>query len=246
MRKTNRRSQDEKFSLLIDESLRHYLTGYSWFPLLRLMIPDVDTTRPHTGMKEKNIAQAWGEGFDLAPGTRPFERLLNFNDPTHFGRTGASDLSLAVHEVVEVREMSKGSNLTLKQINELLDELVELKGGTTKGNHDWREGDSSSKKKKAPSLKQRRKEWVKKLRDKGLSAIEHKWVVRILLQKMELGFGSKVLLSRWVPGGLALELYRMNNNLKSVCTTLSNPHWLERHEEAKKEQEQNHGKVYVF
>ena len=245
-RKTNRQSKDQVFTLLIDDSLRKHLKDSSWFPLLRLVMPDVDTSRPHTGMKERNIAMAWGEAFDLTQGSRPFERLLNFSDPTHFGQqqSGASDLSLAVYEIVEPRDGSKGSKLKIKHINELLDELVALKGGTQRGNHDWRD-DAGGGKKKGPPLKQKRRDWVKQLRDKKLSALEHKWIVRILLQKMEIGFSSKSMLSRWMPGGLALELYRMNNSLKSVCTTLSNPHWLQQREEGEKEKQENLGKVYV-
>ena len=243
-RKTNRQSKDDVFLLLIDDSLRTYLNdSSSWFPLLRLVMPDIDTSRPHSGMKERNIALAWGEAFDLTKGSRPFERLLNFNDPTHFAtRNAASDLSLAVQEIVELRDGTKGSNLKLKHVNDLLDELVALKRGPIRGNHDWRD-DGGEKKKKGPSIKQKRCDWVKKLRTKQLSALEHKWVVRILLQKLEIGFSSKTMLSRWMPGGLAIELYRMNNNLKSVCTTLSNPHWLLQREEKEKEKQQDLGKM---
>ena len=242
-RKTNRQSKNDVFLLLIDDSLRAYLHGTSsWFPLLRLVMPDIDTSRPHSGMKERNIALAWGEAFDLTKGSRPFERLLNFNDPTHFGTTNAaSDLSLAVQEIVELRDGTKGSNLKLKHVNDLLDELVAHKRGPIRGNHDWR--DSVGEKKKGPSIKQKRCEWVKKLRTKQLSALEHKWLVRILLQKMEIGFSSKTMLSRWMPGGLAIELYRMNNNLKSVCTTLSNPFWLLQREEREKGKQQSLGKM---
>lgn len=245
-RKTNRQSKDQVFLLLIDDSLRRHLQPpASWFPLLRLVLPDVDTSRPHTGMKEKTIAMAWGEAFDLTPGSQPFQRLLNFTDPAHFSASGGhSDLSLAVQEVVEPRDGTKASKVKLQHINELLDELVAIKGGPMRGNHDWRDGGlPGSKKKKGPPIKQRRREWVQKLRSRNLSALEHKWIVRILLQKMEIGYQSKTILNRWVPGGMALELYRMNNNLRSVCTTLSNPHWIKQREEKEKEKTEQVGKV---
>ena len=245
-RKTNRQSNDDIFSLLIDDSLRSYLKDSSWFPLLRLVLPDVDTSRPHTGMKERTIAMAWGEAFDLTPGSQPFERLLQYQDPAYFGRSAnyaVSDLSVAVQEIVEPRDGIQGSKLNLKQMNDLLDELVALKGGPMRhSNHDWRDS-STGTKSKGPLLKQRRRDWVRTLRAKKLSALEHKWVVRILLQKMEIGFSSKSVLSRWIPGGLAIEIYRMNNNLKKICTTLSNPHWLRQRAEMEREKQTNFGKM---
>jgi hypothetical protein len=145
-------------------------------------------------MKERNIAMAWEVAFDLTQGSRPFERLLNFSDPTHFGQqqSSATDLSLAVYEIVEPRDGSKGSKLKIKHINELLDELVALKGGPLHGNHNFRD-DAGGDKKKSPPLKQTHRDWVKQLRDKELSALEYKWIVRILLQKMEIGFSPKAI-----------------------------------------------------
>jgi hypothetical protein len=245
-RKTNRQSKDDVFSLLIDDSLRNYLSDSSWFPLFRLVLPDMDTSRPHTGMKERTIALAWGEAFDLTPGSRPFERLLQYQDPAYFARSykyAVSDLSVAVQEIVEPRDGMQGSQLNLKQINDLLDELVALKGGPMRhSNHDWRDSTAATKS-KGPLLKQRRRDWVRTLRAKKLSALEHKWVVRILLQKMEIGFSSKSVLSRWIPGGLAIELYRMNNNLRSICTTISNPDWRQRREEKEREKQMITGKM---
>jgi hypothetical protein len=237
-------SKEQIFGLLVDDSLRTYLSGSSsWFPFWRLIMPDLDTTRPHTGMKERTIALAWADAMSLTPGSRPYQRLLHFSDPTYFGDVGksnlsatSSDLSLAIQEVVEPRDGTQGSKLTLKQINDLLDELVAIKGGSMfqprRSNHDWREANSQTKTKQGPSLRQRRCDWVNKLRSKKLSSIEHKWIVRILLQKMELGFSSKSMLGRWMPS--ALNVYRMNNNLKSVCLTVSNPMWIQALEEKKK------------
>ena len=33
---------------------------HSFFPLLRIIVPDIDVSRPHTGMKESTIAVVWG------------------------------------------------------------------------------------------------------------------------------------------------------------------------------------------
>jgi DNA ligase N terminus len=248
------RTKEQIFGLLVDDSLRSYLAdSSSWFPFWRLIMPDLDTTRPHTGMKERTIALAWADAMNLTPGSRPYQRLLHYSDPTYFGDVGksnlsatSSDLSLAIQEVVEPRDGTQGSKLTIKHINDMLDDLVAIKGGTMfqpiRSNHDWRETNSQSKKRQGPSLRQRRCDWVNQLRSKKLSALEHKWLVRILLQKMELGFSSKSMLGRWMPS--ALDVYRMNNNLKSVCLTVSNPMWIQALEEKKKNEQLLHEKSH--
>ena len=58
--------------------------------------------------------------------------------------------------------------------------------------------------------------------------LEHKWIVRICLQKLELGIGSKSVIKKYHP--LAENIYNENNSLKKVCTVLSDPEWVRRKE----------------
>ena len=46
---------------LLPKALFRYLDGWSPFPFLRSMLPDRDMLRPHSGIKEKTIATAWGD-----------------------------------------------------------------------------------------------------------------------------------------------------------------------------------------
>ena len=54
-------SKDDLLTYLLPKKLIHYLEGGSIYPILRLIIPDKDTVRPHFGIKEKVIANIWSE-----------------------------------------------------------------------------------------------------------------------------------------------------------------------------------------
>eukprot|EP00978_Attheya_sp_CCMP212_P029441 scaffold104590_cov61-Attheya_sp.AAC.1 len=221
----NKPSKDQLLEFLLPPKLKKILgPKQSPFPILRLILPDLDTTRPHTGMKEKTIAIVWAEAMGLGKGTSAYEKLLRYHDPDVAGPTAAGDLSVALYEVMKDRYSTDKSGVKIGQIHDLLDELVAIKAGhdkkstsTGSASHDWRESQSSSapsterrstSKKKTPSIKQKRIRWVEKL--------------------IQLGLGYKSILKYCSP--YSLELYSANNNLRKVCATISDPEWVRRRE----------------
>jgi hypothetical protein len=58
-RSTNRGSRDQQLRYILPKALLDTLQGGSPFPILRLIMPKIDTSRPHFGMKESNIINAW-------------------------------------------------------------------------------------------------------------------------------------------------------------------------------------------
>jgi len=60
-RNIKKASKDDLLAHLLPKTLLTFLKGGSPFPFLRLMIPDKDNVRPHSGMKEKMIASVWGD-----------------------------------------------------------------------------------------------------------------------------------------------------------------------------------------
>ena len=54
-------------------------------------------------------------------------------------------------------------------------------------------------------------------------------MVRILLQRLDIGFGYRAILGRYHPW--AIDLYNSNNSLKRLCTALSDPEWIRRKKE---------------
>jgi hypothetical protein len=101
--------------------------------------------------------------------SRPYQKLLHFNAPGIAG-TAAGDLSMAVFETMRDRFPETRSNVTIRQINDLLDELVAIKN-PFKTTHDWRSSSRAGgllppqKKKNNPVL---RRKWAEKLIRMGL------------------------------------------------------------------------------
>lgn len=58
-RTTNRGSRDQQLRYILPKALLDTLQGGSPFPILRLVMPEIDTSRPHFGMRESNIVNAW-------------------------------------------------------------------------------------------------------------------------------------------------------------------------------------------
>jgi len=181
------------------------------------------------------------------------KKLKNYTDPA-VNKNSAGDLSLTVQEVVADRFPKKVSGTSIGQMNDLLDELVLIKAGIAPGGprtHEWRKGDTANKKKVADMSDKKvtnarmRANWVTKLLQIPMSPLEHKWIVRILLNKVEIGIGHKTILKYLSP--FADELYSANNSLKRVCATLSDPEWVRRRQEraAREALERQQDKWYV-
>merc|ERR1719330_160248 len=137
--------------------------------------------------------------------------------------------------------------MTIGKINELLDELAMFKKGlssTTLGTQSQEQlhsqsqssqsqqsqnSTSSLNSKGAGSIKSKQKmrvKWVEKLINIGVTAVEHKWIVRIILQKLELGVGSDRIINYYHPW--AQDLYAANKNIRTLCATLCDKEYLKR------------------
>lgn len=55
-------------------------------------------------------------------------------------------------------------------------------------------------------------------------SVEHKWIVRILLQKVEMGINFHSILDYYNPH--AKTLYSAFNNMKELCKRLSDPKYV--------------------
>lgn len=145
---------------------------------------------------------AYCSALGFAKGSKNYEMLRNYQDPSKMPTDGlAGDLSLVVEYILQQRTSKQKSKVTIGEMNELLDELADLRGYQSRGrahhNHGWREAQQQMEKKKRPSIAELRAKWVKKIMNKNLSPIEHKWLARILLKKMEVSAGA-VSVFKWI------------------------------------------------
>lgn len=121
-------SKQERLKYLLPDSLFNYLEGGSPYPFMRLICPDHDSSRPHTGLKEATIAKVWGDAMGLLSNSKTYKKLTHYRDPEYNG-TNAGDLSVVIHQLTEERYGSgkgRGSNLTVGEINDWLDVLVDI------------------------------------------------------------------------------------------------------------------------
>lgn len=189
----------------------------SIFPLFRLLMPENDSSR-FISMKESLLADMYVEAFNLQEDR---DKLKNYGNPMYVNTSACGDFSAVLEQCLQKKSMKVPSNFSVKDINECLDELKELKVSRRTG-HDWKIS-SPTKKAKLPTLKSLRTEWLKSLRFRpdrtALSAVEHKWLVRIILRKLQLGVGPTRLYSWYDPR--AMDLWNARSTLKRLCRDLA-------------------------
>jgi hypothetical protein len=119
-------SKQQKLECLLPHALKTYLDGGSPFPYLRLILPEHDSSRAHTGMKEARIAEVYAKAMGCDKGSVVYKQLTGFRS-AHVIKNPNSvgDLSCVIADVMKERGMpSNGSKLTVGEINEWLDVLV--------------------------------------------------------------------------------------------------------------------------
>lgn len=112
-------------------------------------------------------------------------------------QTSSKDFADVVYNVMKRRTSEKPSDLTISQINDVLDDLANVE---------------STKKTEAmvgilqPILRK-------------MPAVEQKWLIRIIVKDLKLtGAGQKPLLNAYHPD--AQDLYDVSNDLEKVCVSL--------------------------
>jgi ATP-dependent DNA ligase len=217
------KTEEERKKHLLPPKMLKKLEGQSLFPLFRLIMPDYDTSRS-LYMKEKLIAQAYCEVIGFVKGSKNYEMLYEYTNQSKLVDCPelAGDISLIVEHILAQRISTKPSNITVGQVNDLLDELmVMLQRNRGSFSHEWRQKSSNTTSSKDVSVKKRREQWLRKVMNRGLSPREHKWLVRILLKKMEFGLGAKSILNYY--SRFANQLYESHNSLKNLCEKLADP-----------------------
>lgn len=124
--KSKKVSNAQKLEYLLPDKLLHYLDGGSPYPMLRLILPDHDSGRPHTGLKEAKVGVVWAEALGLTKNHGTYQKLLNFTSPAHNGPGVVGDISLVIREVMEERYPCRPSKITVGEVNDWLDVLVAI------------------------------------------------------------------------------------------------------------------------
>ncbi|XP_057191065.1 DNA ligase 4-like [Triplophysa rosa] len=172
-------------------------TTDSFYPAMRLIVPPFERERMAYGIKENMLAKLYIEVLGLPKNGPEANKLLNYRAPTTSqGETG--DFALTAYFVLKNRCTSKG-NLSLKEVNDFLDSVA---------------FNNASK----------QKDQVKKSLLQVItqsSALEQKWLIRMILKDMKLGISKETILK--VFHSDAPEFYNVTTDLDKVCRQLHDP-----------------------
>ncbi|CAE8619787.1 unnamed protein product [Polarella glacialis] len=174
----------------LEQFLRRFDVTCDLYPLLRLLLPGVDHERGAYGLKESNLAKLYADMLALPEAQR--QRLLHWKDPAlqEGYRCAAGDFASVLHSVVENRAASTGQAvLTIGELNAALDRIHNA-------------ADAAEKRTHLLDLVRR------------ASAMEQKWIAKIILKDLKVGFSHESVLRRFHPD--AMELYNRSSMLKQV------------------------------
>lgn len=169
----------------------------SFYPAMRLILPQLERERMAYGIKETMLAKLYIELLNLPKGGKDALKLLNYRTPTGT-RGDAGDFAMIAYFVLKPRCLQKGS-LTIQQVNDILDSIA---------------SNNSAK----------RKDLIKKSLLQLItqsSALEQKWLIRMIVKDLKLGFSQQTVFS--VFHSDAVELHNVTTDLEKVCRQLHDP-----------------------
>ena len=134
-------SKEERIKYLLPKAMKEKLdaVGGSPYPYLRLILPEHDSVRPHTGFKESRAADTWAKALGCNKGHNIHSLLTGYRNAKLIGsdpitkansQNSISDLSSVLMDVMQHRAPGTGSKLTVREINEWLDVLVSVVNDT--------------------------------------------------------------------------------------------------------------------
>ncbi|KAJ8019961.1 DNA ligase 4 [Holothuria leucospilota] len=168
----------------------------SFYPAMRLILPQLERERMAYGIKEHTLAKLYIEILGLAKESTDAKKLLNYRAPT--AKQEAGDFASVAYFVLRNRCPEKGS-LTIKEVNDCLDAVAV---------------NNAAKKKDVV-----KKNLMHLLRN--TSAIEQKWLIRMIMKEMKIGLSQTSVFAAFHPD--AEDFFNVTNSLAKVCTDLADP-----------------------
>ncbi|XP_019712986.1 DNA ligase 4 [Hippocampus comes] len=172
-------------------------TTDSFYPAMRLIVPSFERERMAYGIKENMLAKLYIDVLCLPKNGPEANKLLNYRTPTASqGESG--DFAGMAYFVLKKRCTGQGK-LSIKEVNDFLDSVAL---------------NNASKKKDLVKTS------LLHLITQS-SALEQKWLIRMILKDMKLGVSKETVLQVFHPD--AAELYNVTTDLDKVCRQLHDP-----------------------
>ncbi|KAF9576505.1 DNA ligase (ATP) [Mortierella alpina] len=181
-----------------NQLLRKYFTewrtnGYgSMFPVIRLLLPQLDRERGRYGLKESKMADLYITSLNILPGSDTADKLKHWKEGL---RDSAGDFSLVVRDVVASRSLvSHPQGHTIRDVNQL------LTGLSKKGSDNAQ---------------------IFKTLVQSYTALENKWIVRIINKDLKIGMSENSVLPCYHPD--AADLFNVCSDLRKTVLDCSDP-----------------------
>lgn len=210
----NSNNRKKKLNCLLSKQLKDYLNGQSAYPIMRLLLPQLDKGRSDFGLKVKKLVDIFIECLGIDKKHDPHaKRLIGWKDPkeakeyaSKFGPQNPNvvgtvgDFSSVLYEVLISRgNDNSNNNLTIGDLNKLLDDLAKNSG---------KNGRSKQKQVFTEILSK-------------CNAEECKWFSRIVEKDMKMGVKQTAILNHFHPD--AEDAFNVHNNLRKLCSELRDP-----------------------
>ncbi|KAM5179926.1 DNA ligase 4 [Mantella aurantiaca] len=172
-------------------------TSDSFYPAMRLILPQLERERMAYGIKETMLAKLYIKVLGLPKEGKDALKLLNYRTPTG-SSSDAGDFAAIAYFVLKSRCLKDGS-LTIQDVNDQLDAI-------------------------ASNNAARKKELIEKSLLNliaNTTALEQKWLIRMIIKDMKLGFSQQIVFSIFHRD--AAELHNVTTDLEKVCIQLHDP-----------------------
>lgn len=169
-------------------------TPDSFFLAMRMLLPSLDNERLSYGMKETFLAKYYIDALGISKDSKDAKLMLNFRAPMS-AKQDAGDFASVAYSVLKNRCPEKGT-MTLFDLDKALDAIAQANA-------------------------EKERHTIKTILQKIIrnsSALEQKWILRIILKEMKIGINENSILPTFHPD--ALELYNVCNSLLKVCLDL--------------------------
>ncbi|KAL6559046.1 DNA ligase (ATP) [Orobanche hederae] len=164
-----------------------------YFSAIRLILPSLDRERGSYGLREHVLATCLIDALGMSRDSPDSQLLLNWRKGGPKSGAFAGNFSLIAAEVLQRRQAITSGDLTIKELNELLDRLASCEN---------------------------RSEKTSTLSDliRKTNAQEMKWIIMIILKDLKLGISEKSIFHEFHPD--AEDLFNVTCDLKLVCEKL--------------------------
>ncbi|CAH2223540.1 DNA ligase 4 [Pelobates cultripes] len=172
-------------------------TTDSFYPAMRLILPQLERERMAYGIKETMLAKLYIKVLGLPKDGKDALKLLNYRTPA--GSHGdAGDFAAIAYFVLKSR-CTKDGDLSIKEVNDHLDLIA-----------------SNNAAKKKEQIERSLLHLIA-----HTTSLEQKWLIRMIIKDMKLGLSQQTIFSVFHKD--ALELHNVTTDLEKVCHQLHDP-----------------------